>query len=168
MYAGHAAIATYAKGKRPRLPMALLVPVAFAPDWIAWILRIFHNENRELSHSLVSVGIGATIVALVYWLVTRAVNEALALWATYASHWPADFITGFKPTVPGGRYVGMMLYNHAWADFLVESILVILCWLVYRASLPAASRRRWFVYLIPVGLIALQTVFERIQGNSFP
>src|SRR4051812_11176780 len=33
VYAGHAALAMFAKGVRPRISLALLVPVAFAPDW---------------------------------------------------------------------------------------------------------------------------------------
>ena len=41
MYAGHAGIALYAKSRAQRVPIALLVPVAFAPDWIQWTLIAF-------------------------------------------------------------------------------------------------------------------------------
>ena len=60
--------------------MALLVPVAFAPDWIEWFFDPTGHRNREISHSLVSVGIGATIVALGYFLTTRSRIDAAVVW----------------------------------------------------------------------------------------
>lgn len=159
MYAGHAALATLAKGVRPRIPLALLIPVAFAPDWIEWLLGAVDRHNRELSHSLVSIGIGATVVAIVYLLVTRAGVDAMTVWLTYVSHWPADFITGQKPTWPGGPIVGLFLYRHQAIDGIIECTVVLLCWLVYRRSLPVESRSRALGLLIPVGLIAMHMAF---------
>ena len=166
MYVGHAALATLAKGRRPRIPIALLVPVAFAPDWVEWIADAFGDHNRVLSHSLVSVGIGATVVALVYWLTSRSAVDAAVLWLTYASHWPADFITGMKPTWPGGPTVGLMLYDHALWDVIVESVLVVLCWLYYRRSIPLEARRRSVVFLIPLGMIGMQILFGAVSANQ--
>lgn len=166
MYVGHAALATLAKGRRPRIPIALLVPVAFAPDWVEWIADAFGDHNRVLSHSLVSVGIGATVVALVYWLTSGSAADAAVLWLTYASHWPADFITGMKPTWPGGPTVGLMLYDHALWDVIVESVLVVLCWLYYRRSIPLEARRRSVVFLIPLGMIGMQILFGAVSANQ--
>ena len=163
MYAGHAALALLAKGIRPRISLAVLVPVAFGPDWIEWFLSATGRENRALSHSLVSVAICATIVAAVYWSFTRAPVDACIVWLTYASHWPADFITGIKPTWPGGPDVGLLLYDNPFVDTIVEWTLVVLCWLVYRRSLPAQNRNRPLAYLIPIGLCALQIGFHAIQ-----
>ena len=148
-----------AKSARPRIPMALLVPVAFAPDWIEWFFDPTGHRNREISHSLVSIGIGATIVAFGYLLATGDRVSAAVVWLTYASHWPADFITGLKPTWSGGPMVGLFLYRHPIADTIVESLIVLACWLVYRASLPRASRNRVVGYLVPIGLIAMQMAF---------
>jgi hypothetical protein len=148
-----------AKSARPRIPMALLVPVAFAPDWIEWFFDPTGHRNREISHSLVSIGIGATIVAFGYLLATGDRVSAGVVWLTYASHWPADFITGLKPTWPGGPMVGLFLYGHPIADTIVESLIVMACWLVYRASLPLASRNRAVGFLVPIGLIAMQIAF---------
>ena len=166
MYVGHAALATLAKGRRPRIPIALLVPVAFAPDWVEWIADAFGDHNRVLSHSLVSVGIGATVVALVYWLTSRSAADAAVLWLAYASHWPADFITGMKPTWPGGPTVGLMLYDHALWDVIVESVLVVLCWLYYRRSIPLEARRRSVVFLIPLGMIGMQILFGAVSAKQ--
>lgn len=164
MFAGHAALATLAKGKRPRIQIAVLVPVAFAPDWIKLVGEAAGNTNPEISHSLVSVAIGATVVALIYYAVTRSAADGGVVWLTYASHWPADFITGWKPTWPGGPTVGLMLYAHPVADVAVESVLIILCWLVYRRSLPEVTRKRALNYLVPFGLIGMQILFDAIQS----
>lgn len=155
MYAGHAAIALLVKGLRPRISLAVLVPVAFAPDWIAWVLDAAGHHNRLLSHSLVSVALGAAAVGVCYWAIRRTPGDAFALALTYMSHWPADFITGLKPTWPGGPHVGLLLYEHPAADVLLESAVILLCWLVYVRSLPPARRRSLVTKLIPAGLIAL-------------
>ena len=168
MYAGHAAIAALLKGKRPRVPIALLVPIAFAPDWIDSFSHVVHRANSNLSHSLLSVAIGATLCGLLYWLWSRNAGDALVVSLAYASHWPADLITGVKPTWPGGPMVGFALYSRPGWDLLVESVLVVLCWLVYRRSLPTESRRRSIGWLMPLGLIGMQVVFEALQRPTFP
>lgn len=168
MYVGHAAIAALLKGKRPRVPIALLVPLAFAPDWIDSFSHVVHRPNSVLSHSLVSVAIGATTCGLLYWLWSRNAGDALVVWLAYASHWPADLITGVKPTWPTGPTVGFGLYAHPGWDLLLESGLVVVCWLAYRRSLPVESRRRSIGLLIPLGLIGMQIVFEALQRPTFP
>ena len=146
--------------------MALLVPVAFAPDWIEWFFDAVGHRNREISHSLVSVGIGATLVALAYLLATRQRADAAAVWLTYASHWPADYITGLKPTWPGGPTVGLYLYARPIPEFFVEAVVIIVCWFAYRRSLPVAARHRSVGLLIPVGLIAMQIAFLAVSDPS--
>jgi len=167
VYAGHAAIAALLKGKRPRVPIALLVPVAFAPDWIDSFSHVVHRPSI-VSHSLLSVGIGATLCGILYWLWSSNAADGLVVWLAYASHWPADYITGVKPTWPGGPMVGLGLYSRAGWDLVIESALVVLCWLVYRSSLPAQSRRRALGLLVPLGLIGMQVVFEALQSPTFP
>jgi hypothetical protein len=162
VFAGHAALALFGKANRPHVPLALLVVVAFAPDCIEVIADALGHHNREISHSLVSVGIGATTVALVYWVATRVAADAAVVWLTYLSHWPADYITGLKPTWPSGPMVGLLLYTRPVADACLESTLVVLCWLAYWRSLPA-RRRRPTLLLVPLGLIALQLIFDATQ-----
>ena len=163
MYAGHAAIAMAVKGLCPRIPIAVLVPVAFAPDWVQWVVGLSGRQNRMYSHSLVSVGVLASVAALAYWPWSRQPRDAVFVWLTYVSHWPADFITGIKPTWPGGPEVGLGLYAHPLADIALESGVVALCWLVYRASLPRKSRRDRIGWLMPIGLMAMQVGFAVIQ-----
>lgn len=147
--------------------MWVLVPVAFAPDWVQWFAAALGRENRVISHSLVSVAIGATLTGLLYATVTRAGRDAMVVALTYASHWPADFITGIKPTWPGGPEVGLVLYNHPTADVELESALLVVCWLVYRRTLPAAKRNHALAVVLPLGLIAMQIGFSALQRQEF-
>ena len=151
----------------------MLVPIAFAPDWIEWIADALGHHDRAISHSLVSVGIGASLTALIYWLTTRQRADAAIVWLTYVSHWPADFITGLKPTWPGGPMVGLLLYTHPVWDALLECALVVACWLAYRRTLAARTQRRAILLLIPLGLIGMQIAFEavqygRVEGRTAP
>jgi hypothetical protein len=163
VYAGHAALAMFAKGVRPRVSLAVLAPVAFAPDWVEWFFAISGRQNRMLSHSLVSVAIGATLVALVYWAVKKSPQDAAVVWLTYVSHWPADFITGTKPTWPGGPDIGMSMYGDPVADIAVEWSLIMICWFFYRRSLPPKAHAAKVGWLMPIGLMAMQIAFYAIQ-----
>jgi len=159
VYAGHAAIALGAKAKRPQVSLALLVPVAFAPDWIEWFFNASGHRNQDISHSLVSIGLGATLVALLYGAARSDWSGAGAVWLTYALHWPADFVTGLKPTWPGGPIVGLYYYSKPGYDLSIEIVVIAACWMAYERSLPAESRRRAIRWLVPWGLIGLQLAF---------
>lgn len=163
MYVGHAALALFAKSRRPRLALALLVPVAFAPDWIQWILDAFGWTRPALSHALLTVTVGAVVVAVVYRVLVRrqaATGDAIVLWLVYMSHWAADFLTGTtKATWPGGPHVGLGLYGHPAWDFLLEMTLAVICWLAYRRSLTADARTRAVGWMMPAGLALMQIGF---------
>jgi hypothetical protein len=163
VYAGHAAVALFAKARRPALPMALLVPVAFGPDWVQWIFEAAGRHNRILSHSLISVVIVGTVVAASYRAARADRADAVALWLVYLSHWPADVITGSKPTWPGGPELGLMLYSRPLLDCALEIVVILVCWRAYRASLEPVARQRSLARAVPAGLIALQLGFTAIE-----
>ncbi len=166
MYAGHAAIATLVKGKRPQLSLALLVPVAYGPDWVDMFTHVVHRPSPELSHSLVSVGFCAIMVTLCVVPFLDSAADALIVGGTYASHWVLDLLTGLKPTWPGGPSIGLQFYSHMYRDFVVESALVAACWLVYRSSLRADVRNAVAAYLMPLGLIVLQAAFTFVRAPT--
>jgi hypothetical protein len=60
--------------------------------------------------------------------------------AVTVSHVLADYVTGLKPTWPGGPAIGLELYSHPLGDLAVETGLLALGWLLYRRSLPPESR----------------------------
>ena len=168
MYAGHAAIAVLMKTARPRIPMAVLVPIAFAPDWIEWVLQFRPTSARMESHGLISIAIGATVAALVYWLGSRRPGDAIAIALLYVSHWFADLITGLKPTWPGGPDVGLLLYNHPFADVAVESLVIIIAAWRYQQMLSRATPARRYLAsaLLAGGLIGMQIGFILIQNPA--
>ena len=166
MYTGHAAFATLVKGRRPRLPMALLVPVAYGPDWVDMLTHIVHRPNPELSHSIVSVAFCSVMVTLFVMPFLDSAVDALIVGGTYVSHWLLDCVTGLKPTWPGGPSVGMHFYTHMYRDFVLESTIVVACWLVYRASLRDDVRNSLAAYAMPLGLIALQAAFTFVRAPS--
>jgi hypothetical protein len=137
---GHVGFALLTRTARPRLSLALLVPIAYGPDIIEVALQAIGNRNRILSHSLISVGLMATVVSLAVLLGRRSRADAVAVWLLYVSHWPADFITGLKPTWPGGPEVGLQLYDHLWWDAALELALLAACWIVYRKLSPPSDR----------------------------
>jgi hypothetical protein len=156
------------KTVRPRIPMAVLVPVAFAPDWIEWFLQFRPASARMESHGLISIAIGAAVTAIVYWLGSRNPGDALAIALLYVSHWFADLITGLKPTWPGGPDVGLILYNHPVADVVVESLVILVAAWRYQSMLVRATPARRYLAsaLIGGGLIGMQIGFVLIQNPA--
>lgn len=169
MYTGHAGLALFAKSRSRRLSLALLVAVAFAPDWIEWAMgakRGAATRATMLSHSIISVAAGATLAALLALAVRRSGREAFTLFALYVSHWLADFLTGRKPTWPHGPTVGLGLYDHPFVDFAMEAAICIACSVAYLRTLPEGEGRvpRWTV---PAVLVALQAAFNiGMQGTG--
>jgi hypothetical protein len=139
---GHAGVGLAAKRFGPRAPLWLLLCAAYAPDIIEVSLWPFGVHNRELSHSLLSVGLGATLLAAIYGALRRDARGAICLWAVYVLHWPADFITGHKPTWPGGPTVGLDLYDRPVLVWIVDlAVLAAGCRLYYTHARRAAAMR---------------------------
>jgi len=141
MRLGHAGVALAVQRYAPRVPLWLLIGAAYGPDAIEITFRVFGHYNTEISHSLVSVGVCATLVAGLYATVTRDLRGAAFLWLTYVLHWPADFITGRKPTWPGGPTVGLDLYTHLVLVTVIDLAVFGGGWLVHRRGRRPPPRR---------------------------
>jgi len=71
-----------------------------------------------------------------------------------------DWITGFKPTWPGGPMIGLMLYEHPIADFVAEGIVIFGGAMLYARTLPP-RRRPWVDVSIMLGaLLAMQLTID--------
>lgn len=166
MYIGHAALALYARSRRPEIPLAILIPAAFAPDWIQWSLYGFNVDDAGLSHSLLSVLLCGMIIGFGYRLLANASwTDAIVLFLLVLSHWAADLVTATKALWPGGPTMGLGLYRHGVADFFVEFALVVVCWMRYVVSIPNASRHRATTWLAPVGLALMHVGFLTLTTN---
>lgn len=164
MYTGHVAIALGARGVRRDLPLWVAVVASQAPDWIAVILSgLGARASAELwSHAVPFVLLGAGAAAVIVRLLTRSSGAALATLAVYLSHPLADLVTGHKPLWSGGPPVGLWLIDRAVPDFLVQSSLCVLGWVLYRRSLPPHVRRRLTAAVPLVALLALQGVSDLV------
>lgn len=165
MLIGHTALALAVKRARPSVPLSALIAAAYGPDVIeVTLLALWRWAKVQAafgSHSIPSVALGATVVALAYGLWRRDAVGAALLALTYASHWAADLFTGTaKPTWGGGPTLGLALYEHPILDFLIESALLIAAWLLLW---PARDRRRNAPLAraaTPIALVMLQLVFN--------
>ena len=175
MYAGHVGVALAARRARTRVPLLLLVLTAQAPDWIAVSVgALGARDPGELwSHSLAAVGAGIVVVCGAYFWRRRDAAGALLLCGVYLSHPLLDLVTGRKPLWPGGTPAGACLYRAPLADFVIEALVLVIGWQVYRRSLPPASSRR--ARLAPtfmlVGLLACQglaDVAQSIRLSHYP
>jgi membrane-bound metal-dependent hydrolase YbcI (DUF457 family) len=95
-----------------------------------------------------------------YAAATRDWTGALVIAAVILSHMFLDWITGYKPTWPGGPMIGLRLYDHPVADFVVEAIVIVAGTLLYGRTLPP-RRRPWVDVSIMLGaLLALQLTID--------
>jgi hypothetical protein len=109
-----------------------------------------------LSHSVPAVGFFALVGFTLYGLKTRDWTAALIVAGVILSHMLLDWITGYKPTWPGGPTIGLELYSHPVADFIVEGALIVVGAVLYGRTLPP-RQRPWIDVFIMVGaLLALQ------------
>jgi hypothetical protein len=164
MYTGHVAIALAARGVRRELPLWVAVLTSQAPDWIEAVCGgLGAGASAQLwSHAFPFVLLGAGAAASIVRLWTRSRGAALVAFAVYLSHPLADLVTGYKPLWLGGPPVGLWLIDRPVPDFVVQSALCVLGWLLYRRSLPAHVRGRVIAAAPLVTLLVLQGVSDLV------
>ena len=168
MFIGHTAIALAAKRARPSIPLAALIAAAYGPDVIEiTLLALWRWANVQAvfgSHSIPSVFLGASVVALAYGLWRRDAVGAAILAVTYASHWAADLFTGTgKPTWGGGPTLGLALYDHPLLDFVVESTLLLAAWWLLWPAQDRRRQARVFRVGAPLVLLLVQLAFNAAE-----
>jgi membrane-bound metal-dependent hydrolase YbcI (DUF457 family) len=162
MYIGHVGAALAAKRARRSIALLVLLVATYTPDWIDTGLCLVGAYNPEgmLSHSIPSVLLFALVGFAAYAAATRDWTGALVVAAVILSHMLLDWITGYKPTWPGGPMIGLRLYDHPVADFVAEAIVIFVGALLYGRTLPA-RRRPWVDISIMLGaLLALQLAID--------
>jgi hypothetical protein len=141
MYIGHVGAALAARRARKSVGLLVLLLATYTPDWIDTGLCVLgkYSDEQLFSHSIPAVLLFALVGFAVYSVVTRDVKGALVLSAVILSHMFLDWITGYKPTWPGGPMIGLRLYDHPIADFAVEAIFIAVGAALYAGSLPARA-----------------------------
>ena len=159
MYGGHIGIALAGKGIQWTIPLWVLLLATQLPDWTdaaACAAGISSPPSGMLSHSLAAVAVQGGSLAVVYYAAARDATAAALVGLVVVSHAIADYATGLKPTWPGGPWIGLQLYQQPAIDFVLEAIVIVVGWLVYRRSLPPDRRRSTPVMLMLFTLILLQ------------
>jgi hypothetical protein len=169
VYAGHVGLALGAKGFRNALPLWILIVASQLPDWADATLclaGIGSVTPGMLSHSIPAIGLLTLGGALVYLAATRDVTGASLVAALVISHALGDYITGLKPTWSGGPMIGLQLYRHPVIDFLLEAVVILVGWMIYRASFPRERQSsRYLVSMLGV-LLALQLLADIVFSIS--
>ncbi|AHG90351.1 hypothetical protein J421_2814 [Gemmatirosa kalamazoonensis] len=170
MYVGHVGLALALGAHRRAPPLWLLVFAAQGCDWgdvVRGVLRVGYGDGGLSPHSLPLVAAGAAVAALLATMITRrrgAGAPALLAAVAYASHWPADYLTGIKPTWPGGPWVGEMWYAFPGRDLVLEAAVVTYGWWLWRRSL--RDPRGPVPWALLAALLALQLVADLLMGRG--
>ena len=162
MYIGHVGAALAGKRVRTSIGLLPLLVATYTPDWVdtGMCLAGAYSPHEMLSHSVPAVLVLALLGFSCYSLVARDWTGGLIIAAVILSHMLLDWITGSKPTWPGGPMIGFHLYDHPIADFAAEGTVVLIGALLYARTLPP-RRRRWTDLSVMLGaLLVLQLTID--------
>jgi membrane-bound metal-dependent hydrolase YbcI (DUF457 family) len=162
VYIGHVGAALAAKRVRATLGLLPLLIATYAPDWVDTGMCIAgrYDPRGMISHSIPSVLLFALLGFALYGAVTRDWSGALVVAGVILSHRFLDWITGYKPTWPGGPMIGLRLYDYPIADFIAEGLAIGAGTLLYARTLPH-RQRQWRDFSIMLGaLIGLQLTID--------
>ena len=164
MYIGHLGFALAGKGLRRDAPLWLLVAATQGCDWVqaAACVAAPAGTSAMWSHSVPAVAALAAALSFAAYLLTADGGIAALTGAVGVSHVLADYVTGLKPTWPGGPTIGLDLYAYPLGDLAVETAVLVVGWLLYRRSLPPGSRssRLSWALLVVLGATQLLGVFK--------
>lgn len=151
MYLGHLGLALGARTADRRVPVAVFIAAAVAPDLLP--SRAFHYLALA---PFVVFGVAAVTAAV--WGSRRA-TVAVALLA--ASHYLADFLTAGVRVWAGEESAGLALYDRPFADLVVETAAIVGGWWLWQrgASRRAPDRQR-ITFIVLVVLVVMQTGFS--------
>jgi len=160
VYLGHVAVALVLRSRAPNVPIVPLTLACYGPDWIdaALMLPTGREPMAIYSHSLPALVLGALASSGLYALVARRPG-ALQMFVAWLLHWPLDLFTGFKPVIRAQPQIGLDLYHVAWADALLESLVIVAACVIYARAVDSRRHRRVFVAL-GIVLVTTQVVFD--------
>ena len=172
MYIGHVGAALGAKRVRTSIGLLVLLVAAYTPDWadVGLCVAGVSNPVGMLSHSIPAIALFTALGFAAYATATRDWRAALVVAAVVLSHMFLDWITGYKPTWPGGPMIGLKLYDHPIADFIVEGVVIVIGALLYARTLPP-RKRPWIDVSLMLGallLLQLGVDIARILMKSLP
>lgn len=156
MYIGHVGAALGAKRVRRSIGLLVLLVATYTPDWVdaGLCLSGVNNPLGMLSHSIPAIALFTVLGFAAYATATRDWRAALVVAAVILSHMFLDWITGYKPTWPGGPMIGLQLYDHPIVDFIAEGVVIVIGALLYARTLPP-RKRPWIDVSVMLGALLL-------------
>jgi membrane-bound metal-dependent hydrolase YbcI (DUF457 family) len=176
MFIGHFALAFGSKGidKRPSLGTMFI-----AVQWLdlLWPILILTGVERvkiepgitvmtpmnfeyyPWSHSLLMAIAWGILFALIYSLLTKNFKSAFLLAFLVVSHWLLDYVV-HRPDLPLTPFsqtkVGLGLWNHKWAEIIIETFLFVIGILIYLNSTKAKNKKGvWFFWSLVIFLLVI-------------
>ena len=143
---------------RRTVPLWLLIVASQLPDWAdaAVCLSLRQSSSAMLTHSIPAVAVLGVAGAIACWFVSRDVRGVALVFAVVATHALGDYVTGIKPTWPGGPLIGFQLYKQPALDFIFESVVIVCGWLLYRRTFPSDKRSSRAVAAVLAALLLIQ------------
>jgi hypothetical protein len=168
MYIGHVGAALGAKRVRRSIGLVVLLVATYTPDWVdaGLCLAGLNNPVGMLSHSIPAIALFTILGFAAYATGTRDWRAALVVAAVILSHMFLDWITGYKPTWPGGPMIGLQLYDHPIADFIAEGVVIVIGALLYARTLPP-RKRPWIDVSVMLGALLLLQLTLDIARMAF-
>jgi hypothetical protein len=172
MYIGHVGAALGAKRVRRSISLLVLLIATYTPDWVdtGLCLAGAFNPQGMLSHSIPAIALFSALGFAAYAIATRDWRAALVVAGVILSHMFLDWITGYKPTWPGGPMIGLRLYDHPVLDFIAEAVVIVIGALLYARTLPP-RKRPWLDVSVMLGallLLQLGVDVARMLMKSLP
>ena len=164
MVTGHIAFAFAARARWPRAALFALVVASLVPDLADFVLPQGDHcrTTCELyTHAFPAVLVLAAAMAAMAWGIWhRRITTELA-GALVVVHVLCDTLTGYKKFWVGGPDMGLALYDHELADFLLEVSMVTAAWMFLRRT-PNAPR--WATHPLALMVLLLaQLAFDAVH-----
>jgi len=153
MFAGHVAIAVGATQRRLDVPLWALIAASLAPDLM--VFPLWHTAP----FTLVLV-VAAFVAGAIAW--DRDAGLLLAL--LVVSHYAVDLLTSDLNVWPNsGVEVGLGLYDLPALDFVLEGLLIVGGWLLWRRAVAADGESSRSMLLV---LLVSQAMFDLFVSSS--
>jgi hypothetical protein len=169
MLTGHIAVAMGAHGLRRSLPLWALILAAQLPDWTDAALcsaGIRSQTPGMYSHSVAATVLLALAAATIAMLVTRDARGATVIAIVVGLHTVGDYVTGLKPTWPGGPIIGLDLYGRPALDFAFEALILFFGWVAWQLSFPGERRYSRRLVFVLLALLAIQAASDIVLALS--
>lgn len=169
MLTGHIAVAMGAHGLRRSLPLWVLILAAQLPDWADAALctaGIRSPTPGMYSHSIAATVLLALAAAAIALIFVRDARSAAVIAIAVGLHTLGDYVTGLKPTWPGGPMIGLNLYGRPALDFVFEAAVLLIGWTVWQLSFPEERRCTRRLMLVLLALLAIQAASDIVLALS--